>query len=75
MLKREIERYIAMRRAAGFALRFTADILRDFGRFAIARGDCFVRGATLIAWARRGRSPARREYLLRVVIGFARVDH
>jgi integrase/recombinase XerD len=72
MLNGDVERYIAMRRAAGFGLKCTAHVLRDFAQFASARGDRYVRGATVVDWARRGRSPARREHLLRVVIGFAR---
>ena len=50
-------------------------ILRSYGRFASTRRDRFVYVATILAWARRGSSPERREALVRKVALLARHLH
>lgn len=72
MLTRSIESYLALRRATGFSLHGTSDILLNFAGYASIQGDTHVRTHTAIAWASRGRSPERCEYLIRKVILFAR---
>lgn len=72
MLIDTVRSYLALRRAAGFALVNVEPMLEDFARYAHARGDDVVRAETVIAWASRGRSPERRETLLRAVAIFAR---
>lgn len=67
-----VEAYLALRRAAGYSMRDADRILRSFGRFAHARRDRFVKVATIHAWAKRARSPERREALVRKVALFAR---
>jgi integrase len=70
-----VEAYLALRRAAGYSMRDADRILRSYGRFAQARGDRLVYVATVLAWAGRGRSPERREALVRKVALFARYLH
>jgi integrase/recombinase XerD len=73
MLTTAVDWYLAARRAAGFQLSDHEGILRDFARFAAARGDSLVRAQTVVAWARsRPASPFRRFVRLRTVRHFAR---
>lgn len=71
----EVETYLALRRAAGYSMRDADRILRSFGRFAHARHDRFVKVMTIHAWAKRARSPERREALVRKVALLARHLH
>jgi integrase/recombinase XerD len=70
-----VEAYLALRRAAGYSMRDADRILRSYGRFAHARRDRFVKVATIHAWARRARSPERREALVRKAALLARHLH
>lgn len=70
-----VEAYLALRRAAGYSMRDADRILRSYGRFAHARRDRFVKVSTVHAWARRARSPERREALLRKAALLARHLH
>jgi integrase/recombinase XerD len=70
-----VEAYLALRRAAGYSMRDADRILRSYGRFAQGRRDRFVKVATIHAWAKRARSPERREALLRKVALLARHLH
>ena len=73
MLSAAIDSYLAARRAAGFQLKDQEGILRDFNRFASAKGDTVVRTRTVLRWARaRGGSPLRICVRLRTVIHLAR---
>ncbi len=73
MLSAAIDSYLAARRAAGFELKDQGGILRDFSRFASAKGDTIVRTRTVLQWARaRGGSPLRSCVRLRVLIHLAR---
>ncbi len=76
MLSAAVDSYLADRRAAGFQLNDQEGILRDFTRFAGARGDAFVRSRTVLAWVRaRQGSPLRRCVRLRTVVHLARYLH
>jgi integrase len=55
-----IETYLAVRRAAGFALGNTEYLLRSFARFATAQKQTHIRTATVIRWASQARSVAQR---------------
>ena len=55
-----IETYLAVRRAAGFALSNTEYLLRSFARFATAQKQTHIRTATVIRWASQARSVAQR---------------
>jgi len=71
----EIERYIAVRRAAGHDFHAGARLLRLYGRFAIARGDSHVRRETALDWAAAAVSPHARSVRMRTVVNFARFQH
>ena len=73
MLSAAVDAYLAGRRTAGFQLNDHEGILRDFVRFASARGDAVVRTRTVLEWVRaRDGSPLRRCVRLRTVVHFAR---
>ncbi len=70
-----VEAYLELRRSAGYSMRDADRILRSFGRFAHARRDRFVKIATIHDWAKRARSPERREALVRKAALLARHLH
>ena len=72
MLSDHVERYIALRRALGFKLSDPARNLRDFARFAAARGDTRIRTVTAMAWAELAGTSHTRHVRLRDVTGLAR---
>jgi integrase len=71
-MRKAVETYIAVRRAAGFKLVMTARSLLAFADFAAESGDTHITSKTAIAWAARGSSPHRRYRRLRDVVIFAR---
>lgn len=76
MLNAAVDSYLADRRAAGFQLDDQEGILRDFTRFAHARGDTLVRSRTALEWIRaRHGSPVRSCVRLRTVVHLARYLH
>jgi integrase/recombinase XerD len=75
MLMTQVDRYLAIRRAAGFALVPIEGYLRHFARFATARGETSVVATTAIAWATLAPSEPQRAYRLQTVIRFARFMH
>jgi integrase/recombinase XerD len=75
MLTDEIERYIAIRRAAGHAFNAGARLLRLYGQFAEARGDFHVRTSTALEWATAGTSPLSRHVRMRYLVRFARFQN
>src|SRR5215471_11153731 len=72
MLMRAVDHYLAIRRAAGFALIPIERYLRHFAHFATACGDTHVVATTAIAWATLAPSEAQRHYRLQTVVRFAR---
>jgi len=56
----------------GFALDHTEGYLRNFARFALARGDTHIVVTTAVDWASRTTSEAQRHNRLHTVIRFAR---
>lgn len=70
MLTRAIDSYLAVRRAAGFALAADAGLLRNFARFATDRSESHVRRQTAIEWATQAPSPYQRERRLGMVRRF-----
>jgi integrase/recombinase XerD len=72
MLMPAVDTYLAIRRAAGFALVPIEGHLRHFARFATARGDTHVVVSTAIAWATLAPSEAQRHYRLQTVVRLAR---
>lgn len=70
MLMDSIEDYLAVRRAAGFAMTVDAGLLRSFARFAVDRAQSHVQQQTAIAWAAQAPSPYQREQRLGMVRRF-----
>jgi integrase/recombinase XerD len=76
MLNVAVDSYLARRRAAGYQLKDQEGILRDFARFASAKGEAFVRSQTVLEWIRaRHGSPLRSRARLRTVVHLARYLH
>ncbi len=67
-----VDRYLALRHAAGFDLVNAEYLLRSFARVAAERGETHVRATTAIEWARRGPSVAQRDARLNTICRFAR---
>lgn len=67
-----VDRYLALRHAAGFDLVNAEYLLRSFARVAAERGETHVRATTAIEWARRGPSVAQRDARLTTICRFAR---
>jgi integrase len=67
-----VERYLTVRRAAGFELTNTDYLLRSFAGWAAERGETHIRTATAIAWASQSVSVAQRDARLKTISRFAR---
>ena len=73
MLSVAVDSYLAARRAFGYQLADSEDILRDFAAFAAAKSDTHVRTRTALDWiASRNGSPLRNCVRLRTVALWAR---
>lgn len=72
MLASAVESYLAVRHAAGFALRWEGSLLRNFATFSDALGRPYVCSETAIQWAGLAKSLPRRARRLGNVIRFAR---
>jgi integrase len=70
MLTRAVDRYLDVRRAAGFALTVDTGLLRNFARFATDRSETHVQRQTAIEWAAQAPSPSQRERRLGMVRRF-----
>ena len=75
MLMNDVDHYLALRRAAGFQLRVTEGLLRDFARTAAGVDPTHVRGTTAVTWAAKAPSLRQRDRRLKTVIQFARHLH
>ena len=76
MLTAAVDSYLAARRAAGYQLQDTGDILRDFAAFASGKADTHVCSRTVLDWIRtRNGSPLRKCVRLRTVALLARYLH
>lgn len=71
MLRSDMERYIQLRRSAGFKLSNESLMLRSFVAVAEVHGDCHIRTDCALAWAGQGSSAAQRNRRLSVVRHFA----
>ncbi|MCI0416048.1 tyrosine-type recombinase/integrase [bacterium] len=72
MLIEAVESYLAVRRAAGFALRSEDSLLRNFAEFSKSKGQQYVSSEIAIEWAAQAQSIKRRAARLADVIHFAR---
>jgi integrase/recombinase XerD len=75
MLTTAANTYLAVRRAAGFALRNQGFQLKSFAAFSEARGQRYICATTAMEWAGLGRSILQRARRLGTVIRFARYLH
>ena len=75
MLAQAVKHYLSVRRAAGFKLNSTELYLRYFVRFAHARGNSYVCGATAIEWAAQAAHEVERQRRYQCVCRFARFMH
>lgn len=71
MLATAVAGYLALRRAAGFALRAEGLLLQSFARFAAAKSESYVRAPIAIEWAGLARSVPQRARRLGMVRRFA----
>jgi len=71
MLSLDVERYVELKRAAGFKFNEQNKVLKSFVAFAMASGDEFVRIDRVLEWAALVPSPQRRRTLLLTVRRFA----
>lgn len=71
MLIHSVDAYLALRRAAGFKLRFDGILLHSFARFAARRALVHVRTDAALEWAKLGPSAGARERRLRTLAAFA----
>ena len=67
-----IETYLALRRAAGFAMSNAEYLLKSFAAFAAERAETHVQTQTAIDWATFGPSVAQRDARLKAVCRFVR---
>ena len=72
MLMQAIDSYLQLRRAAGFQLRYTEVLLKEFACFATERGEIHIKSDTAIAWAGCATSLQERARRLNSLILFAR---
>jgi integrase/recombinase XerD len=72
MLTTDVESYVAVQRAAGFAFTSQASSLKSFAAFSEARGEDHIRAPIAIAWAGSARSLSQRARRLGTVIRFSR---
>jgi integrase len=70
-----IDRYLALRRSAGYVLSNAQYLLRSFAAFAVDRGDRHIRTATVIDWASRAPSSAQRHTRYQTICQFAQHAH
>jgi integrase len=66
----DIETYLTLRRAAGFAMQTAECLLKSFAAFAIDRGQTHVHTRMAIDWATLGPSVAQRDARLKAVCRF-----
>lgn len=71
MLTRDVEAYLAVRRAAGFAFRCQGSYLKSFAAFSKARKRHYVSTEIAIEWAGLARSAPQRARRLGMVIRLA----
>jgi integrase/recombinase XerD len=72
MLTQAVEFYLAIRRAAGFALRCQGRLLKSFAAFSEARGQHYVSSDIAVEWAGLAGSVSQRARRLGNIIRLAR---
>ena len=72
MLSQDVQAYLAVRRAMGFAMKWSGNLLRSFAAFSDAQGQHHVRSEIAIKWAGSAPSVRTRARRLGLVIRLAR---
>ncbi|MEE9254138.1 MAG: tyrosine-type recombinase/integrase [Pseudomonadales bacterium] len=75
MLLTRIDRWLATRRANGFALEGYERHLHQFAEFSAARGDDHIRAETAVAWASQMATPGQRNRHYQRIVQLARYLH
>jgi len=75
MMRKELARYIGLKRSLGFQFRCQHGLLKGFVAFAAERGDRYVRTARALEWAALAPSPAQRRRRLLTLRRFALAMH
>lgn len=71
MLRADMERYIQLRRSAGYKLTNESLMLRSFVAVTEVHGDRYIRTDRALAWAGQGSSAAQRNRRISVIRHFA----
>jgi integrase len=71
MLSQDLANYIDQKRSLGFKFDSQNVVLRSFVKFAMERGDRYIRNARVLAWAALASSPEHRRTRLLTVRRFA----
>jgi len=72
MLNEDVQGYLAVRRAMGFAMKWSGNLLRSFAAFSDAQGQSHIRSEVAIKWAGWAPSARTRARRLGLVIRLAR---
>jgi len=72
VLKDTVLAYLALRRVGGYLLKKDERLLLGYATYASEQGEDYVRTATAIAWAAKGKSLYARGVRLRTLVRFAR---
>ena len=72
MLNEDVQGYLAVRRAMGFAMKWSGNLLRSFAAFSDAQGQPRIRSEVAIKWAGWAPSTRTRARRLGLVIRLAR---
>src|SRR5437867_12136728 len=72
MLSQDVQAYLAVRRAMGFAMKWSGNLLRSFAAFPSRRAQHHVRSEIAIKWAGSALSVRTRARRLGLVIRLAR---
>ena len=72
MLSQDVQAYLAVRRAMGFAMKWSGNLLRSFAAFSESAGQHHVRSEIAIKWAGSALSVRTRARRLGLVIRLAR---
>jgi hypothetical protein len=75
MLSADMERYVELKRAAGFKFNDQAALLKNFVAFTAGYGDTFVRAHRVLDWAASAPSPQQRHIRLLAVNAVPREGH
>ena len=75
MMRKELARYVELKRSLGFQFRCQRILLKGFVAFAAKRGDRYVKTARVLEWAALAPSPAQRRSRLLTVRRFALAMH